>query len=437
MTSDIYQSQRALETRLYNSARTGEQVEIRNKLTQWRKDRTEKRRQLKESDEHREYEDAVTRATVAYAAQVEHVRERPKIASQLLEIGSMEMALVRQGKRLIRQIRRHVAQLDRNSPTLTNAAKKAEAATIRVELLSFVSALTKEDENALWNRYRRLTDRVERSIRRYKLAVESSNRSRMRETRRKLRTALDMLDSVRRMVKTAIESELKQQLGARRKLQQAADKSQEVANEVTEKARAAKKKWLEAKKARALAAALYHAANVALQTEPLSSERLAKKSETKQAAKRANAAYQTALTELRAVKDQLKSALKEATARDVERAQNVRDARRNQDRLADIRDLEGREPEDTSDVLDDEPSAEAATMATAALRAKKAASNFAKNAKEELRAAKRRLRAARSKLSKLEDFGTLRPYRKRSNGMRDIFLFSFSLLVCFFLSVVD
>ena len=404
MTSGIYQSQRALETRLYNSARTGEQVEIRNKLIQWRKDRTEKRRQLKESDEHRDYEDAVTRATVAYSAQVENVRERPKIASQLLEVGSMEMALVRQGKHLIRQIRRHLAQLDRSLPTLTDAAKKAEAATIRVELVSFVSALTREDENGMWDRYRRLSDRVERSIKRYKLAVESSNRPRMRETRRQLRKALDTLDSVRRMVKTAIKSELRKQLGARRKLQKAADKAQEAANEVMEKARTAKKKWLEAKKARAHAAALYHAANVALQTDPSSSERLAKKSETKQAAKRANAAYQTALTELRTVKDQMRSALKEAVERGAERGQNTREARRNQDRLADIRDREGHEPENTSDVLDDEPSAEAAT--TAALRAKKAASVFAKNAKEELRAAKRRLRAARSKLSKLEDFGT-------------------------------
>ena len=159
----------------------------------------------------------------------------------------------------------------------------------------------------------------------------------MRKTRRKLRKALDMLDSARRMVKTAIKSQLKQQLGARRRLQQAADKAQEVANEVTERARAEKKKWLEAKKARAHASALYHAAKVALQTEPSSSERLAKKSETKQAAKRANAAYQTARTDLRTVKDQMKSALKEAAERDAERAQNTREARRNVDRLADIR----------------------------------------------------------------------------------------------------
>ncbi len=208
-----------------------------------------------------------------------------------------------------------------------------------------MSALTKEDGNALWDHYRRLSDRAERSIKRYKLSVESSNvnRSRMRETRRKLRKALDMLDSARRTVKTAIKSELKQQLGARKRLQQAADKSQEVADEATERVRAAKKKWSEAKKARAHAAALHHAAKVALQTEPSSSERLARKSETKQA-KRANAAYQTALTELRTAKDQMKSALKEATERDAERAQSTREARRNQERLADIRDLERREP---------------------------------------------------------------------------------------------
>ncbi len=205
------------------------------------------------------------------------------------------------------------------------------------ELPSFVSAPTKEDGNALWDHYGRLSDRMERSIKRYKLAVESSNRSRMRETRRKLRKALDMLDSVRRTLKTTIKSELKQQLGARRRLQQAADKAREVANEVTERARAAKKKWLEAKKARANAAALYHAAKVALQTEPSSSEHLSKKSETKQAAKRANAAYQTALTDLRTVRGKMKSALKEATKRETERAWNTREARRNQERLADIR----------------------------------------------------------------------------------------------------
>ena len=252
----------------------------------------------------------------------------------------------------------------------------------------------KEDENALWDHYSRLSDRAKRSIARYKLAVESSNRSHMRKTRRKLRKALDMLDSARRMVKTAIKSQLKQQFGVERRLHKAADKAHEVADEVTERARAEKKKWLEAKKARAHASALYHAAKVALQTEPSSSERLAKKSETKQAAKRANAAYQTALTELRTVEDQMKSALKEVAERDAERAQNTREARRNRDRLADIRGVERRESENTRDVLDDEPSA---------LRAKKeAAKNFAKNAQEELGA------DARDKLLTMEDLGKLR-----------------------------